>query len=316
MKASAGYTWFALMDRTRGKAMSWLPTATISQPFASQRSCSTCFSSRIGTESITLFSASAKISTSAKSSRRRSSTLPTRRSCLTRSKLRFIRVSDILEAKRQTVGSSNKEGGEMLFSLVCLFCFFSLCSLFSKLVARVDRYDAGGQRLEHHLSEARFAHHRRKELRGGKLPDRLHKILIRVGIARNHRTKPRDDIERVGPVDAVQHGVYRRIQPCHGRRELEAHEPPPRSKHPIDLSKRLVLVGDVAQSECDRHKVEGFVLVRDLHRIHHRPLQFLGQPSTYCRLRAAFAHLQHILIDVGDDQPGLLALLLYESPGT
>eukprot|EP00968_Pinguiococcus_pyrenoidosus_P012557 scaffold1102_cov256-Pinguiococcus_pyrenoidosus.AAC.52 len=131
-----------------------------------------------------------QISTSAKSSRRRSSTLPTRRSCLTRSKLRFIRVSDILEAKRQTVGSSNKEGGEMLFSLVCLFCFFSLCSLFSKLVARVDRYDAGGQRLEHHLSEARFAHHRRKELRGGKLPDRLHKILIRVGIARNHRTKP------------------------------------------------------------------------------------------------------------------------------
>src|SRR6478736_9567847 len=122
----------------------------------------------------------------------------------------------------------------------------------SDLPARMDRNEPAEDRLRFCLHESRLGDHRLETLHVGKAPDRFDQIAIAVLVMRDELADLGHDAMRISVIDIPE------SRPESGR-EFEAEEAPAALEHAMCLAKRLGNVGDVADAEGDRDRIEALV---------------------------------------------------------
>ena len=134
-----------------------------------------------------------------------------------------------------------------------------------------------------------------------KAADALDEIGVGIAVAGDRLPDQRQDLKAVEIVGGCK---PRR----HGRGEFEAEEPPARLQHAARLGERALDVGDVAQAEGDRVEVDAAVGKGQRLGIAAQPLDPREDAVVD---RAGAADLEHLLIDVADDD---VAALLWIEP--
>src|SRR6185436_921131 len=121
-------------------------------------------------------------------------------------------------------------------------------TMLSKTPAAMDRDHAGRKVENFDLVEAGFAQHRRERRLVGMQADRLGEVAVGVGVAGDLVAEPRQHLERVPVVGALERLPH--------LRELEDHDAAAGLEHARHLRERRVLARHVAQAEAHGDAIE------------------------------------------------------------
>ncbi len=154
----------------------------------------------------------------------------------------------------------------------------------------MDRDDAGRQIPHVDVAETGGFHHRLERRLVGVLPDRFGEVAIAAFVVRDQLADARQHLERMEVVKGPQPVLV-------DARELQDQCTPAGLQHALHFRKCLGLVGDIAQTEGDRDRIEGSLRKRQCLGVHLRPAQAPQQASIQ---QAIAPGAQHRGIDVGN----------------